>query len=138
MEDIQLPDLRFEQSFMRSLHAYAHKSYSSRNTKKLKKHDITEEELKLLNQELDDKEQEQLESEELTPLQPITPGIIIYAVVKDQIIMPLLQGFLWAGILITSKPVLQALVFQGQKCGVWVSTILGLNRLTKPRSPRVL
>lgn len=138
MEDVVLPDLRFEQSFMKSLHAYANKSHTKKTAKKLKKHDITDAELKLLNQELDEKEQEQLETEELLPLEPITPGIVIYAIVKDQIILPLLQGFLWAGILITTRPILLAVVVQGQKCGVWLSSILGLNRLTQSRSPKVI
>lgn len=110
-----LPDMRFEQSFMKTLRTYAVNSSKGESIAPG-----------------DEKAVEQLEQREVnSPIEPITPGIVTYAIVKDQILMPLLQGFLWTGILIMSKPVLRLVVQQGQKCGVYLSTILGMNQLGK-------
>ncbi|KAL6450315.1 hypothetical protein SBY92_002249 [Candida maltosa Xu316] len=82
-----------------------------------------------MNQQLDDEEEEEL----YKPLNPITPSIIIYAIIKDQILMPLLQGFLWTGLLISVRPFLGLIVKNGQNAGHWVSNLLGLNKLTPRR-----
>ncbi|EMG45847.1 hypothetical protein G210_3927 [Candida maltosa Xu316] len=131
---LPIPDLRFEQSFMRSLNKYAgnhqpsaelplgSKTYSHVAT-------LTDADLQLMNQQLDDEEEEEL----YKPLNPITPSIIIYAIIKDQILMPLLQGFLWTGLLISVRPFLGLIVKNGQNAGHWVSNLLGLNKLTPRR-----
>lgn len=61
------------------------------------------------------------------PLAPITPGIIAYAVIKDQILMPLLQGFLWSGLLLCVRPFLATVVASGQRWGTWVAHGVGIS-----------
>ncbi|RCK55619.1 hypothetical protein Cantr_05910 [Candida viswanathii] len=134
-QGLPIPDLRFEQSFMRQLNKYAGNTPQDNQPEKFsflrKRHNelasLTDEDLKLLNEELDEEEQEEL----LKPLNPITPSVVIYAILKDQILMPLLQGFLWTGILISVRPFLKIVVRNGQHAGHWVSNMLGLNQLTK-------
>ncbi|KAI5958573.1 hypothetical protein KGF57_002418 [Candida theae] len=135
-----IPDLRFEQSFMRQLNAYAgnkeldgrHSALNPKNYNPLPK--LTDGELELLNENVDKEEEEYLEDPE--PLKPITPRIVIFAIVKDQIVLPLLQGFFITGFLISVRPILALLVKNGQHAGTWVSNLLGLNRLTTNRSSR--
>ena len=84
-----IPDLRFEQSFFRSLQTYANKKAGINHT-------LSEKELKLMGV---DESAEDLNVEGNTlqaPVAPnsapITPSVVAYAVIKDQIILPL-QGF---------------------------------------------
>lgn len=118
-----LPDLRFEQSFLRTLGAYAgRKSPPSPSDVA----GLSDRELALVNADLNAAEQHELE-----PLPPITPGIIAFAVIKDQIIMPLIQGFLWTGFLISVLPVLRLIVGHGQQVGKRLYDILGISRVPR-------
>lgn len=129
-----IPDLRFEQSFMRQLNTYAgnkdldgkHSAFNKKNYNPLPQ--LTDGELELLNENLDKEEEEYLE--EPKPLKPITPRIVIFAIIKDQIVLPLLQGFFLTGFLMSLRPLLGLLVKNGQHAGTWVANLLGLNRLT--------
>ncbi|KAI5964962.1 hypothetical protein CANMA_003472 [Candida margitis] len=129
-----IPDLRFEQSFMRQLNTYAgnkdldnkHSLFNKKNNNPLPK--LTDGELQLLNENLDKEEEEYLEDPK--PLQPITPRVVIFAIIKDQIVLPLLQGFFLTGFLMSVRPLLALLVRNGQQAGHWVSNLVGLNRLT--------
>lgn len=116
---ITIPDLRFEQSFLRSLDRYASEKQAARST-------LTNSELALSDNGIDDGIEDQSPAE-LAPLSPITPGIVIYAVIKDQIFMPLLQGFLWSGLLLCVRPLLAAIVANGQRWGTWVSSGIGIS-----------
>ncbi|RLV91274.1 hypothetical protein JA1_003939 [Spathaspora sp. JA1] len=132
MPNIAIPDLRFEQSFLKQLHKYAGDAQPSsiRTPHKHKRRQLavlTDVELELMNKNLDVQEQQQLQ-----PL-PITPGIVAYAVIKDQIIMPLLQGFLLSYALLSIRPVLRLVVRNGQEVGGWVSRLVGLNQLGTSR-----
>jgi len=135
-----IPDLRFEQSFMRQLNTYAgnkeiegkHSIFNKKNYNPLPK--LTDGELELLNENLDKEEEDYLEDPK--PLKPITPRIVIFAIIKDQIVLPLLQGFFLTGLLMSVRPVLGLLVKNGQQAGTWVSNLLGLNRLTLASSRR--
>lgn len=162
MNGLAIPDLRFEQSFTRALKSYASSSkqdvHKHTHSSKLSGNQpsnpgLTESDLKLLNQELDKAEEEEIDnynadinrkndtgtndkdnqshSNQLSPIEPITPGIVIYAILKDQIFMPLLQGFLWTGLLISIRPILGIITYQGQTCGTWLANALGLNRINK-------
>ncbi|EEQ36753.1 hypothetical protein EJF18_10903 [Clavispora lusitaniae] len=119
-----IPDLRFEQSFFRSLQTYANKKAGINHT-------LSEKELKLMGV---DESAEDLNVEGNTlqapvaPLAPITPSVVAYAVIKDQIILPLLQGFLWSGFLLCLGPVMRAIVANGQTCGTWLAQMVGLGR----------
>lgn len=131
MSGFKLPDLRFEESFVKTLYSYAGHEISDYDTPSASGA-LTEKELVQLNEELDHEEQRIVRStSDLRPLEPISSSIIAYAVVKDQIIMPLIQGFLWTGLLISIRPFLGVVVAQGQRCGMWLSTVLGLNRIAK-------
>lgn len=124
---------------MRQLNTYAgnknlegkHSAFNKENYNPLPK--LTDGELELLNENIDKEEQEYLEDPE--PLKPITPRIVIFAIIKDQIVLPLLQGFFLTGFLMSVRPFLSLLVKNGQHAGTWVSNLLGLNKLT-PTSRR--
>lgn len=122
MSKITIPDLRFEESFMRQINSYAGREPPAPS----KVQGLSDEELKLINNDIDILETNELE---MTPIAPITPGIIIYAILKDQILMPLLQGFAWTGFLLSIRPIASVLIAQGQHTGIWVSNLLGLNKL---------
>lgn len=107
---IPIPDLRFEQLFLRSLDAYASASVKP----------LSDAELQNVDDEAEDKETQ------LKPIAPITPGIVVLAVIKDQILMPLLQGFLWSGFLLMVRPALGLVVASGQSTGKWFYNFLGL------------
>ncbi|KAF3992109.1 hypothetical protein FT663_02426 [Candidozyma haemuli var. vulneris] len=110
---IPIPDLRFEQSFLRSLHAYAGAEVAPLSDKEL--------------ENVDDEDAEDKVSD-LKPIGPITPGIVIFAVIKDQILMPLIQGFMWSGFLLTVRPMLRLVVASGQATGLWLYRLLGLDQ----------
>lgn len=112
---IPIPDLRFEQLFLRSLDKYTAPSVAP----------LTETELQIVDDGEEDKEVN------LKPIGPITPGIVVYAVIKDQILMPLLQGFLWSSFLILARPALGLVVANGQATGRWLYRLLGLDRARK-------
>lgn len=118
--EITIPDLRFEQSFLKSLQTYA-------NGKKT----LADDELKLLDEPGED-------SPQFQPIAPITPGIVAMAVIKDQIIMPLIQGFLWSGFLISVRPFLGLVVASGQRCGIWFGNMVGLGQLGVRRYPATM
>ncbi|KAG7195092.1 uncharacterized protein KQ657_004208 [Scheffersomyces spartinae] len=123
--DVSIPDLRFEQSFMRSLQVYSGKKEVKEEVKGLS--DI---ELELLGEEIDLKEQLEVDDTlNMGPIGQITPSIVMYAIVKDQILMPLLQGFLWTGLLIVGRPFLRQVVLWGLQSGTYVANMVGLNRL---------
>lgn len=111
---IPIPDLRFEQTFLRSLQKYVDAGKP-----------LTDTELALLAEDGEDR------PPQIQPLAPITPGIVILAIVKDQILMPLLQGFLWSGFLLSLRPMMGLVVASGQRCGTWVANAMGLNQIRR-------
>ncbi|KAI3406678.2 hypothetical protein KGF56_000524 [Candida oxycetoniae] len=123
MSSLKIPDLRFEQAFWRQLYSYAgikEKSErlqfsgdKSRYKSLQAKLGDREEEIMLLNEAIDREEQDYLESQQ--PLPPITPGIVIYAIIKDQLLLPFIQGFFLTGILISIRPFLHIFVQNGQR-----------------------
>lgn len=114
---ITIPDLRFEQSFLKSLDNYAAQN-------QFKKSSITNSELDLLD--IDGVESTNDDQLNLAPIVPITPGIVTYAIIKDQIFMPLLQGFLWSGVLLCIRPFLGLVIANGQRWGTWVANAVGI------------
>ncbi|EDK46416.1 hypothetical protein PVL30_004317 [Lodderomyces elongisporus] len=136
MSSFTIPDLRFEQSFWRQLNAYAGNTMPTRkiSTNKLgygSAKGLTDEELELLNADIDKEEERYLNKPQ--PLAPVTPGIVVYAIVKDQIIMPFLQGLFLTGFLISIRPILAHVVRNGQHVGRWMYNLLGLDQLSKNR-----
>lgn len=121
MNNFTLPDLRFEQTFMKSLYGYSGQSKKEPNPSTHSY--LTDEELNLLNEEADAEEIDIRDN-------AITPSIIAYAIVKDQIIIPLIQGFLWTGFLISVAPVLRIIVRNGQVAGRRFYNLVGLGNLT--------
>ncbi|GEQ70783.1 hypothetical protein JCM33374_g4462 [Metschnikowia sp. JCM 33374] len=112
---IPIPDLRFENSFLRSLQRYADSSAGKNDGP------ITDSELQLL----DEQNTSLGEPEELKPVGPITPSIVTYAVIKDIILRPLIEGFSWAMIVILFRPTLGLITAQGHRAGTWLATVLG-------------
>lgn len=112
---LPIPDLRFEQSFFRLLQKYADT------------HTLSSKELQL-SDSIDEGTPHESAPETLKPLAPVTPAIVIYAVIKDHIFMPLIQGFLYSGLLLCFRPAMGAIVAHGQLCGTWLMNIVGLNR----------
>ncbi|CDR36977.1 CYFA0S01e06040g1_1 [Cyberlindnera fabianii] len=106
MTTIPLPDLRFDSSFRRSLHA---KAQLSKPTTALKSKD--------------DSESTTTPDEPL----PITPLIVIQVVLKDVILMPLIQGIAWSSILLLAKPWLAAVARHGRQVGIQLYNSLGFN-----------
>lgn len=113
---IPLPDLRFEQSFMRSLQGYADDTLKKPFVKLLK--------LQLSKRQ--DYPDDLLDEIEAPPLSPITPSVVLYAIIKDQIIMPLVQGFLWAGILLSWRPIRVSLIGYGLRSGQYLYNMIGI------------
>lgn len=129
--DIKIPDLRFEQSFMRSLQAYSGQKQPVEPTTVT---GLSDAELELLSAEVDAKEQQEVDdSLGMGPIGQITPLIVIYAIIKDQIVMPLVQGFVWTGFLIVARPFLRQMVQWGLNSGTYVANLVGLNRLHQRR-----
>ncbi|CAH2353285.1 hypothetical protein CLIB1423_10S01508 [[Candida] railenensis] len=110
---LPIPDLRFEQSFLRSLDGYAGKRSDG---------GLSEKELQAL-------ESGDPDALAPAPLNPVTPGIVVYAVLKDQIIMPLVQGFIWAGILLSWRPVRVGIIRYGQRSGEYLFNMIGLGKM---------
>lgn len=133
MNEIPLPDLRFEQTFMKSLYGYAGRKYEE--PEHVGQMGLTDEELLMLNNDIDAEEERIANEGELKPINPITPSIVIYAIIKDQIFMPFVQGLLWSGFLIFTRPVRQALIALGSRCGIWLYNILGLQYINRPKRP---
>lgn len=125
--NLPLPDLRFEQTFMKALNTYATNSSKTKPLTEEVLQSKNENELEILNQELDIQEQQEITG----PLAPITPGIVTYAIIKDQVIMPLIQGFVFTAVMILSRPFLQQVVLNGQRFGGYLATILGVNQFTR-------
>lgn len=112
---LTLPDLRFENSFLRLLQRYAGGSTEPQPGA------LSASELALL----DESENALDISSEPQPIGPITPGIVTYAVIKDIMLRPLLEGFLWALIVMLFRPTLRLLTAQGHRAGTYVATMLG-------------
>lgn len=123
MNKLTLPDLRFEETFMKSLYGYS--GYRKSPQKSSPPRHLTDKELELVNEELDQQELDIIDK----PL--ITPGIVAYAIIKDQIILPLIQGFLWTGFLISISPFLKLVVRQGQIAGQKLYAMMGLDNLRR-------
>lgn len=113
---ITIPDLRFENSFLRTLQGYADKEQTKKNT-------LTNAELQL-SEDPDAVPSAPVER----PIAPITPGIVVYAVIKDIVLRPLVEGFLWALTLLLLRPVLRAVAAHGQQTGLWLASMVGLGR----------
>lgn len=105
----KIPDLRFEQTFNASLTSYAYPQTASVPQKPtLKQHALTDEELQ-------------------ESLPPIPVLVVLYAVVKDQIVLPLILGFVWTSVLMVCGPILWQLTRHGQRCGLWLANVLRFN-----------
>lgn len=111
---LPIPDLRFEQSFLLLLRKYADF------------HTLSAAELQLPDGV--DENTPQSTPDAFKPVTPVTPGIVTYAVIKDHIVMPLIQGFLYSGLLLCIRPVMGAIVAHGQLCGTWLVNLVGLNK----------
>lgn len=131
---INIPDLRFEQSFMKNLYAYA--GYKFPSPQEFRKTQISDSKIERLNKGIDEEETNILNTDQQLEdtLPPLPVSIILYAIVKDQILMPLMQGFLWTGLLMSIRPFLRVLALQGKRSGTWMSNVLGLNRLKHRRA----
>lgn len=102
MSKLHIPDVRFEQTFLRQLDGYSGRLAA-----------------------LSDEELQQLAAPK-QPLPPITPAIVIYAILKDHVLMPFVQGFLLTGAVLAVRPVLDALTRLGQNAGIWLATMVGI------------
>lgn len=123
---IQIKDMRFEQSFLDSLQKYANQS-AERSSKKKKK--LSSVRSKDPSEYPDDLLDEEIEENGLAPLEPITPSIIIFAIIKDVILIPFIGSFVWKSVLLLAKPTLRLITELGYRCGLWLSGQLGLRRL---------
>ncbi|OBA24010.1 hypothetical protein METBIDRAFT_37652 [Metschnikowia bicuspidata var. bicuspidata NRRL YB-4993] len=112
---IVVPDLLFENSFLRSLQRYADASVGKQSGP------LADSELALSN----DQSNNSNEPGHLNPVGVITPGIVVYAVIKDIMLRPLLEGFLWALTLMLFRPALRLVAAQGRHVGTWLATMLG-------------
>lgn len=57
----------------------------------------------------------------------ISTLVVLYAVIKDHVVLPLVLGFLWTSILMLAGPLLFQLTHHGQRCGLWLARVLHLN-----------
>ncbi|GMF55414.1 unnamed protein product [[Candida] boidinii] len=105
---IAIPDLRFEESFRRALLANA-KSYCEAEKLELQKLRLSD------------------DDEIIEPIPIITPGIVIYTVLKDQLFMPFIQGFASALILLKLRPYLAIVQNHGRRVGI--SIVNGIKSL---------
>lgn len=112
---IPIPDLRFENSFLKTLQGYADKAQVQKST-------LTDAELRLLDLLLA-REHDLPDA----PIAPVTPAIVIYAVIKDIVLRPLVEGFVWAGILILFKPTMRLVLAHGMRTGTYLASLVGLN-----------
>lgn len=87
-------DLRFENTFRRSLQRYADSS-SVHVTAALPK-----------------------------PIGVITPSIVTYAVIKDIVVRPLVEGFSWALLLLLARPALAVVRAHGHSVGLWAAGLV--------------
>lgn len=94
-----VPDTRFEQTFRRSLAREAERQRASQ----WRKMGIVD----------------PLVISQLQSVQPptISKLVVCKVVVRDVILMPLVQGLLWTGLLIVMRPWLRLMVSQGRKLG---------------------
>ncbi|ODQ79954.1 hypothetical protein BABINDRAFT_176111 [Babjeviella inositovora NRRL Y-12698] len=104
---IPVPDLRYEHGVTNSISDYA-------KSVQLKNH----------TQALGLKEAGEAEDVEDLPPPPITPTIVLWVIWKNQIMMPLLQSFLWTGFLLSLGPVRNLIIGNGVRCGLWLRSIL--------------
>lgn len=55
------------------------------------------------------------------PLQvPITPMLVIFTVIKDQILMPFIQGFAMTSVVFLCRPILYKVFDNGRRLGIRV------------------
>lgn len=123
MSSLQIPDLRLEQSFLRSLRVYAQRKEKGKYDQLGIPH-FSGDKPDLFSKQLDEEEQEILAQTQegiLPPLSSVLPSIVTYAIIKDHIIMPFLQGFMWAGFLLAVRPYLNAVFRHGRQWGVRMS-----------------
>lgn len=92
---ITIPDLRFEKLFERSLQKYA-----GRNMKAT------------------------AAGPGLRPIGPVTPGIVMFAIIKDIMVRPLLEGFTFAMLLLLVRPTLRLIQANGHRAGTWVAGLV--------------
>lgn len=85
--------------------------------------ELSDRQIRTLNREIDEKENEEVN----TPLPMITPFAVIYAVIKDQMMMPFVQGLIWTSILILARPALDVVARNGYKVGVLVASMIGVS-----------
>ena len=117
---LPIPDLRFEQSLLKSLQVYANAGAQAKAQHwKTKKPAETAKVVAPVAAP---------GAVEPAPLAPITPGIVIYAIIKDVMFRPLIEGFLWATVVILASPSLRFITAQGYKCGLWFGRLIGLKR----------
>ena len=64
------------------------------------------------------------QSEKLQPVGPITPGVVIYAIIKDQILMQFLQGFGTAVFFMLLAPYGKYMVNSGRRWGMFARSRL--------------
>lgn len=122
---IQIKDLRFEQSFLDSLQKYANQS--AEKSSKKKRSSVKS---NASSEYPDDLLDEIVEEVDPAPLAPITPSIIVFAIIKDVIFIPFLGSFVWKSLLLLAKPTLRLVTDLGYRCGLWLCGQLGLQRLS--------
>lgn len=119
--EIVIPDLRFEQVFRKSLSNYADKANESRRV-------ISSKELDKYASEDGDGSEAQAPSLENRPppIEPSSPSIVAYAVIRDIMLRPLVEGFLWALICILARPTLRLITRQGFRVGKLFASLFGV------------
>lgn len=99
---IPIPDLRFESSFYRALQSKAKSS---------------------------DAKAAATSTDSAEPIvDTITPGIILQVILKDVVIVPLIQGILWTSVLLVAKPWLLYVAQNGRDYGVRLFKSMGFQQ----------
>ncbi|ODV82914.1 hypothetical protein CANARDRAFT_187015, partial [[Candida] arabinofermentans NRRL YB-2248] len=112
---ITIPDLRFQESFKRTLQANA-VTLQKRSSKKDKtvsnnnKSNSNSNSNSLTVQQDDDDDDDE-------ELPPISTSVVIYTIIKDQIIMQFVQGFGYALLFLLAKPWLMVAFQSGRSVG---------------------
>ncbi len=110
---INIPDLRFSNSYIKAVQLHAN-SIAIAKQKKYQNSTNIEDESKLTIDEFGNG--------------PITFYSVLVVTLRDQIMMPFLQGFFWAGTLLAIGPVLRAVVRNGIRTGTHLRNFIGLGR----------
>ena len=110
-----IPDVRFAESFNKSLSEEAEKQ----RTLRLKEQGVNDAAI--------------LELQKKEPAE-VTKYIVWKVILKDIIVMPLVQGIMYTSILIVIRPWLSGVITNGRKFGTFIyNTVLGKN-LTKGKT----